>query len=226
MQTPDLDVSSLESSDPDVVRETARQVLSRPHFQFEPTPDSGEGLVELLWRFLMWLSAPLRALFDVLDGISPLLAWAVILLLVLLLIALIGHIAYTFKVALDRRIEVKHIDLRAAEKHRDPAELERLADAASGAQNHSQAARLLLLASLLRLELAQDRPFRRGTTNREHLRRYHGSPIFEPLRFIVDLIDRSWYGNEVCLAEHVAQCRQAYTSICQAIKEPTLDYRT
>ena len=110
-------------------------------------------------------------------------------------------------------------ELDVAEQLRDPKEIERLADDAENQRDYSQAARLLLLATLLRLEQTQKRRFRPGTTNREHLRRYRDTGIFEPLRFIVDLIDRTWYGDAVCMPEHVLQCRQSYAKICQTIKE-------
>lgn len=202
-----------------MVRETAREVLSRPHFQSEPTSSQGEALefVMDLLRSLLW---PLRALFGVLDNISPVLAWLVIGLLVLLLALLVAHIGRTFLIALDRRRPRLPVDMDAAEQLRDPREIERLAADAEQQRDYSQAARLLLLATLLRLEQKQERRFRPGMTNREHLRRYRDTGIFEPLRFIVDLIDRTWYGDAVCMPEHVVQCRQSYAEICQSIEEP------
>lgn len=220
-----FDVILLTTSDATTIRETARSVLARPHFQVEPTSEDG-ALVDFLWRVFTWLTAPLAMLFRQLVDISPLLAWCVVALVILVLVALVVHIGYTFKVALQRRRTIKSVDLSSVEETRDPAELERLAEAANGVKNYGQAARLLLLASLLRLELAQEKRFRPGTTNREHLRRYRGSLIFEPLKSIVDLIDRTWYGSGVCLAEHFMQCRQAYAQICQAIEEPSRAQRT
>ena len=224
MRLLDLPAASGRVPDPDVVRETAREVLARAHFQTEPT-SGGVDLLGLFWSLLVWMIRPFAALFGALWEISPLLAWVVISLLVLLLIALIAHIAYTFKVALARRAGIQRIDLRTAEERRDPAEFERLADASVDAGDYAEAARLLLRACLLRLELHQDRPFRRGTTNREHLRRYRESPMSEPLRSIVDLIDRTWYGNGVCLAENFAACRQAYESIRAGLKETPRAHR-
>jgi hypothetical protein len=213
------------TSDADTIRETARNVLARPHFQVAPTSDDG-GLLDLLLRVFRWLMAPLVALFQQLADISPVLAWGIVTLVVLVLIALVAHIGYTFMVALRRRSTIKAVGPSSVEQTRDPAELERLAEAANGAKQYGQAARLLLLASLLRLELAQEARFRPGTTNHEHLRRYRGSSIFEPLESIVDLIDRTWYGGGVCLAENFMQCRQAYTLICQSVEEPARAQRT
>ena len=159
MGMPVLQATSGRISDPDVVRETARQVLAREHFLTEPAT-GGADLLGLFSRLLWWMIRPFLTLIGALWEISPLLAWVVIILLVLLLIALIAHIAYTFKVALARRAGVQRIDLTTAEERRDPAEFERLADAAVGARDYAEAARLLLRACLLRLELAQDRPFR------------------------------------------------------------------
>ncbi|MEM6471005.1 MAG: DUF4129 domain-containing protein [Planctomycetota bacterium] len=178
-------------------------------------------MLKYLLEFLSWLFAPLGALFEYLDNISPVLAWLVILFLVALLALLVFHIGRTFFVALDRRGLRTSVPLDVSEKLRDPDEIEMLAADAEQKSDFGLAARLLLLATLLRLEQTQKRKFRPGVTNREHLRRYRDTGVYEPLRRIVELIDRTWYGDAVCMPEHVVQCRESYAMICKAIKEPT-----
>ena len=70
-----------------------------------------------------------------------------------------------------------------------------------------------IAACLARLEQAEEKPFRPGATNREHLNRYRATPLYEWLARLVTIIDLKWYGSEPCLASDFAECRDAYERI-------------
>jgi hypothetical protein len=81
------------------------------------------------------------------------------------------------------------------------------------------AVRLLFRACLLRLESAEKRAARAGVTNREHLRQHQDSPVFEPLRVFVDIIDTKWYGRGDCGRDDYEACIAAHARIHQFAKD-------
>jgi len=103
--------------------------------------------------------------------------------------------------------------------------LERQAAEAVSRGDFITAVRLLFAACLLRLELAEKRPFLAGTTNREHLRRHRDSPVFEPLRLFVEIIDTRWYGRGICGLEDFEACRAAHARIRDFAQEPLHAHR-
>lgn len=153
-----------------------------------------------------------------LHAISPVLAWLFVVLLVVILVALVVHIIYTFKQALGRRRNAGLERARDAAPL-DPAVLEGRAREAASAGDYIGAVRHLFRACLIRLQRAERRPLRRGTTNRELLRRYQTSSIAEALRTFVETIDRKWYGGEVCTSSDYEQCAQAHDQIRRSAGE-------
>ena len=83
-----------------------------------------------------------------------------------------------------------------------------------------EAVRFLFRACLARFQDRERRPFRRGTTNRGHLRRYRGSQFFVPLETLVTTIELKWYGEEVCDAADYQACRQAHAEVVSILREP------
>ena len=201
-----------EPPEPETIRRVAQEVIRRPDYQFGTGDDHQPTLLAWLLDLFWWATTPIRALFDMLHDISPPLAWLVIVLLVVILIALIAHIIYTFKQALARPGRGR-LDVPREAAPPDPGTLERQAGDAAAAGNYISAVRLLFRACLLRLQQLDRRPLRRGITNRELLRRYQSTSIVDALRLFVDTIDRKWYGHEVCTAADYEQCAQAHDQI-------------
>ncbi len=199
--------------DPETIRRTAEQVLRRPDYQLNPQPDSGPALLELLLRFFRWILTPFQWLLDALAGLPGWLRWTIALGLAALLLLLVFHIAYTIVSAVRGPRQKRGLAAALPRTSRDPAALERQAAEAVSRGDLITAIRLLFAACLLRLELAEKRPCRAGTTNREHLRRHRDSPVFEPLRLFVEIIDTRWYGRGICGPEDFEACRAAHARI-------------
>jgi hypothetical protein len=206
--------------DPETIRRTALEVLRRPDYQLQPQPDSGPILLELMLRVLRWILTPFQWLLDALEGLPGWLRWPVAVGLFALLILLVFHIGYTIVRAVLGPRQKRGLAAVAAHTPRDPAELERQAGAAVSRGDFITAIRLLFLACLVRLELAEKRAIRAGTTNREHLRRHQDSPVFEPLKLFVEIIDTGWYGRGVCGLAEFEACRLAHAQIRAFAQEP------
>jgi hypothetical protein len=203
-------VFSLASlSDPEKIRSTADEVVHRPEFQLRPTYDE-KPLLDILWRILK----PIFKFFSGLWDISPVLAWAVIIGLCLLLTLIVAHIAYMFRVAIARRTTLA-AEIKLEARKTDPVELERQSEDAAAHSDYITAVRLLFRAALLRIAKREQRELRPGTTNREYLRRYGQSPFAGGLRKFVDVIDAKWYGGGVCDSDDYQNCRHAHREICE-----------
>lgn len=196
----------------ETIRQQAAEVVARPEFQLglsrRQPPD--------LW-WLDWILRPLRWLFDLLSGVPDVLRWPIVVFLMLLLVVLIWHIARTFWQALQapqwRVSESTRRELRAS-----PQELERLAEQLASRGDWIGAIRQLFLAGVLRLEQADNRTFRKASTNHEILKRYRKSAVFEPLQLLVDLIDSRWYGQVPCEKEDYLKGQTEHRRIVDCIE--------
>ena len=168
---------------------------------------------------LRWLATPFRWLLGALEGLPEWLRWSVVLGLVGILVLLVFHISYTIVGAITGPRHKRGLEVADPRAPRDPAALERQAAEAATRGDFITAIRLLFVACLLRLELAEKRGFRAGTTNREHLRRHQGSAVFEPLKVFVEMIDTRWYGRGVCGPEEFEACRAAHAQIRSVAQE-------
>ena len=211
--------------DPETIRRTAEQVLRRPDYQLDPQADSGLTLLELLLRVFRWILTPFQWLIGALAGLPGWLRWPIALGLVALLVLLVFHIGYTIVGAVRGPRQKRGLAAALPRASRDPAALEREAAEAVSRGDFITAVRLLFAACLLRLELAEKRPFLAGTTNREHLRRHRDSPVFEPLRQFVEIIETRWYGRGLCGAEDFEACRVAHARIREFTQEPLHAHR-
>ncbi len=205
--------------DPETIRRAAEEVLRRPGYQLDLQPDSGLTLLELLYRFFRWILTPLQWLLDALEGLPGWLRWPIAIGLVALLILLVFHIGYTIVRAVTGPRQKRGLAAALQSAARDPGALERQAAEAVSRGDFMTAIRLLFLACLLRLELAEKRTFRAGTTNREHLRRHRDSPVFEPLKRFVEIIETRWYWRGECGLEDFEVCRVAHAQIRQFAEE-------
>jgi Domain of unknown function (DUF4129) len=199
---------------PEEVRRAAREVLARPEFQPDAGPVVGEGLAEFFARLFIRAIASLVELFRWLHGMSPIFAWLFVSALVITLVLLLGHIGWTIAGLFRKDRDALRAYGAGSRKKVDPAELVRQAEAAQALGNYILGVRLLFRACLARLEQIEGKPLRLGATNREHLNRYRGTPIYDWLARFVSVIDLKWYGYEPCVAADFMACQEAFTRIC------------
>jgi hypothetical protein len=193
---------------PDEIRRKAAEVLARPDYQLDPASDEGSATQQIVLRILRALFDAFTWLAESLSFLPASLRYPAAALLVLLLAALLVRIVYMMR----RATELPSRGDRVRERQRygqSPEELESLAQEEFEHGRVIEAVRLLLRAGLLRLEQSEKRPHRPGTTNRELLRRYRTSPLFEPLRTLVDTIDLKWYGDRPAAPDDYSNCLDA-----------------
>ncbi|HET6328158.1 MAG TPA: DUF4129 domain-containing protein [Planctomycetaceae bacterium] len=198
--------------DPQIVRQTARDVLARPEYQLDPPTDFSDFIAQF-WDLIRHVLRAIQLWFAWLAAMSPILAALIVLALVVSVLLLLGHIGWTLVAVArgDRRGAAALAEL--SRRKVDPAELAREADHAGASGNYILGVRLLYRACLTRLEQTEERAFRPGATNREHLNRYRATPLYDWLARFVSIIDMKWYGSEPCLASDFAECRDAYERI-------------
>lgn len=193
--------------DPDEIRRKAAEVLARPEYAQAP-PEEESAAQELLLRVLRALRDGYYWLADSLGFLPASLRYPVAALLVAALVLLFVR----FILMLRRASELPTRGSRVRDRQRhgqSPEELESLAQQEFERGRVIEAVRLLLRAGLLRLEQFEKRPHRPGTTNRELLRRYRASPLFEPLQTLVDTIDLKWYGDRPAAPDDYRNCLDA-----------------
>lgn len=198
--------------DPETIRETVREVLADPRYQLSPPIDRSPGgsvweqlqtRIEEWWqRIQAWLPEP-----D--DWRRPVVFVAA------------GMIAATLFLIVTRlwrgrRRQEAFGNPAAPSTPAAPDELERLAEESGGRRRFAAAVRLLLKASILRLEAAERRINRPGLTNRELLRRYRATPLYDPLARLVQTVDVAWYAGRDCTAQDYELCREANRAVRRA----------
>jgi hypothetical protein len=193
--------------DPDVIRRAADEVVRRPEFRLEPVRETS-----ILWNFVRRLLRSFLKLMDQLWDVSPVLAWVVIILLIVTLLALTIHVVYTLRRGLRSHIGLG-ATLSGKRRQLDPAQLEREAEEAANRLDYIGAVRLLFRAAVLRLDQHAGRTARPGMTNREYLARYRASNVNDALGQFVDVIDAKWYGYGACDVDDYRRCRQAHALI-------------
>ncbi len=197
------------------IREKAQEVVSRADYQSDAAKDPRGAL--LFWKILRWILTPFRWLFDQMEGLPDALRWVIVAVLFVLLVLLVTHIVWTFVNAVRGGPRRKFV-LASREKEILPSEYETAAAEAEAKGDYIGAVRWLFLACLLRIERAEEKPIRRGITNRELLRRYGKSPLFDPLSRFVETIDSKWYGHDICEEDDYVICRQEHSRICEIIE--------
>ncbi len=199
----------------DVIRRKVEEVVSRPEYQLDSNIDP--DAIGIWLRFIMWVLQPIIWLFEALDGLPTALRWIVFISLLILLLILITHLVWSF-VAAVRGTPRRRLTATTKPQEMTPEDFEQAAADAVGMGDYITAARVLFLASLLRIERAEKKTLRRGVTNRELLRRYRTSPVFEPLGHLVETIESKWYGHETCHASDYERCRTEYTRIIELLQ--------
>ncbi|MGE3316164.1 MAG: DUF4129 domain-containing protein [Planctomycetaceae bacterium] len=200
--------------DPESVRRTAEEVLSRPYYQLDAPPDISDTWLNQLFEVFFRMLRAVARFFGSLWDISPILAWLVAAFLTISLALLLAHILWTIWQAFHPKQSAELSSLEDSRRKVDPSELARQAAEAELRGDHILGVRLLYKAALGQIERFEGKPFRPGTTNREHLRRYHSSPLHGWLTRFVTTIDDKWYGYEPCHSDDFAACREAYEQVC------------
>ncbi|MFH0910706.1 MAG: hypothetical protein V1918_04280 [Planctomycetota bacterium] len=208
--------------DPELVRQTAREVLSRPDYRLDiPSQGILDEYLRAFWEAVInGILKIIRAFMDffqALSAIHPVLAWGLTILLFAVLVALIIHIVITFRIALRRRAhKLKTVD--AQTRGEAPETWEGKADTAGKERDYITALRCLFISALLRMEKASNRRFHRAATNREYLFRFRNTPAFDPLHYFVNTLDWKWYGGGVCTESDYEEARRAHARL-RAIAE-------
>lgn len=195
---------------PDVIRTTAESVLARPYFKLDRAAHDGEPLI---FKIIEWILTPFRWLFDSLEGLPDFLRWIIVVIAAIVCALLIMHIIYSLLNALGEPRSRKKLATGFSPRDVPPEQLEHEAEGLAERGDLIGAVRVLFRAALRRLEVAEQRKFRPGFTNRELLRRYRSTAVFDSLQRFVETIDMKWYGEQPCLPEDYAACRTAHAWI-------------
>lgn len=195
-------------ADAETIRETARKVLQDSDYKMESTETFGRVI-----EWLLDLLKPVELFFDALYDFSPFLFFLLVAVLLVIVAALVVHIFYSFRAAMQRRARASlYSELDEAIVTR-PETWEQRAQQAFEAQEYLHAIRFILHATLLRLEKSRKSNLRRCATNREYLRRFHKTAAFEPLSRMVEITDSRWFGGADCTRTDVEECFQAHQQI-------------
>ena len=204
--------------DDNVLREKVRDVLARPDYRLDPPGDSAAWFIEMLLNVLAWIIWPFKWIYNFSEGLPEFLRWLVVLAMIAVMGLVVGHIVYTVVSAIRGSDREKFaLPSESTPQRMTAAELETLAEQAANRGELVVAVRYLFRASLARLELREKKMTRRGLTNREHLRRYRGTPFFDPLEVLVSTIEWKWYGEQPCADEDWESCRRAYQSVARLL---------
>ncbi len=199
-------------ADADAIRETAKQVLADPDYKLRSTET-----FRRVWEWLLDLLRPILDFFDALYDFSPFLFFVMVAVLLIVVVALVVHIIYSFRVAMQRRGRASLYAELDETKGAKPETWEQRAQQAFEAGDYLHAIRFILHASLLRLEQARKSNLRRGATNREYLRRFQKTAAFEPLAEMVEITDSRWFGGIDCSRSDVETCFRAHQQIQSTI---------
>lgn len=206
---------------PDALREKAAEIVARRHYDLSGGADDSLK-EEIFLQALHAIGDFFRWFFSLTEGLPDFLRWPIVIGLILLVVLLIAHIIYTLVTSIRAPKRSKYPEGDLHRRGQDPVELERLADKAADDADYIGAIRYLFRASVVRLEAWDKRSHRPGTTNRELLRRYRDRMLVsQSLSLMVDMIDRKWYGDEVCSHLDYQACQQAHADICRTTGEPS-----
>lgn len=204
---------------PDVIRQTANEILSRPEYRPESIAWDLTPIFQWFPETLREIFSPITSALDAAFELSPLFGWFVIVALGVILGGVIAHLIYSMRVALGGgRREGAPLRLEG-ELANLPETWEQGAEEAFSRNEYIKAIRSLFRAGLLRLEYAQRVRLVRGATNREYLEHFRDTPVFEPLLLFVEMIDTKWYGDSTCGLADYQQCVQAHVAIRRIAEE-------
>jgi len=208
----------MAAASPESIREATQQVLTSGDYHLDREDNPLQPLWERIRETIFSVLESIANFFSFLQGLPGFLQWIIISALFVILALLVAHIIYSVIVAMrpGRNPRAKLSEL--AEHRDDPRQWESLAVQMADEARYVEGARLLLRASLFRLEDYFDRPFRRATTNREYLRKYRKLPVLDAVKQLVDTIDRKWYGEESCDRDDYDRCSRSHLQILELVQ--------
>ncbi len=199
------------SQDPELQRSQAREVLSQRRYREQEVPRPFAGLFSFLGRLLKPVGDAFTAAFSFLARLLPggdSSVWAV-----LGLVVVVGAAAISLRLGRRRAQASEQGTARSRLRSLDERALERAADAAALAGDHSRAVRLRFLAGLLRLDKADAITWRPSLTTSEVEARI-SSPEFESLARSFDEIV---YGGRAAVFEDSEQARAGWQRVLQEV---------
>jgi len=170
------------------------KILARPEFQWAgqqapATPDWLNALLDAFYNFMERLAFGLQNMLYY--GRVPIIVAAVLLFLFSLL-----YISRSLSRSLVREAQLVAESSDEADLLSSRAAMQR-AQTLSGQGDYRNAVRYLYLSSLLILDEQGLLRYDRSRTNREYLRSVSSQPhLAGPLRDVIDVFDRVWYGFE------------------------------
>lgn len=169
--------------------DSLNRILLLPEFQWRPDP-IGEW-IQMMWdKFFAWLDSLMGDKEIVLPR-EPLIFAAVLILLAVL--------AFAFRDLFTDLVKETNVnsDGEESDLNLTSETAFRKAQSLSGQGEYRTAVRYLYLSSLLLMEERGILRYDRSRTNREYLRSVSSHPnLAKPLRSVVDVFDRVWYGFE------------------------------
>ncbi len=204
----------------EAIRNTVRDVLGDGTYHIEIQEEETLGWLKALWEALKNLFFPSQDSSDgFLEG-----SWQSYLVAGVLLLAFIAVATQLVKMFLARRRQGKQLSKqKPAPVSSRPDELEQMAAEAAERESYVEAIRLLLRAAALRIAAAEQRIMRPGISNRELLRQYRGTPLFNPLRELVQRVNEKWFGVRSCSVTDFSTCREAVEEIKSLASRPKRD---
>jgi hypothetical protein len=190
--------------DDDTIRHHLDDVLSRP--EFHPEENFWVQLVKLINRFFGWLNG--------LGDSSPALFWLLLTGLVIVLILLVSHIAWSVVKVLRLPGHISPEDDLKGRRGRLSSACREEAARHAAAGNFTEAIRFLFLALVYRFDESGRVSFQKAYTNREYLTHFGDRPsLYRDLKVFVDTLDDNWYGQRSTERERYENCLALYESL-------------
>jgi len=208
--------ATLTRPSPAVLREHLREILSSGAYQVNP-PLSWQiqrWLIGLLMRLLRWLSN--LSTSGPLAGLPEYLSWVITGILVLALVLILYHIAYTLRALLSgppRRVEEGE---RVSPRRRSPQQALRAAKDAAARGDFELAVRLLYEAALRRLDRRGLLSYASSRTNWENLRALKSAGLRSIMAPLTRAVDDIFYGGRRATAQSYGDCQEWVAALWDA----------
>ncbi|MEM7235092.1 MAG: DUF4129 domain-containing protein [Planctomycetota bacterium] len=184
---------------PENVRQIVESVFRDPELAEGLQSGSGDTSQLVAWLFqkAIELFADLVQFLQVLRLESPVLFYALLGVLVVLLVAILAHIGYTLSKVFGQAPEkAVDDDESPAARVRRFQDLRSLALTRAGEGDYREASRLLLIALIALVEERKVLKVAQGWTNQEIAARLESRAGLDELRDFASSIDAIWYGEQ------------------------------
>lgn len=210
--------------DDETLQRALETVFGQPAFQRELERADGRSLSiwQVLLHRLLRLWERLDEWLSELHGSAPALYWLLFAALVALLLALVAHIAWTFRRAFAVDLPARDEPDAAHEKVQRYRELRQQANLLVGQGAWREAARLLLLALLALIEERKVLHLARGWTNREILQRLRLPPAESAaLGVFRARVEGAWYGGHALERAQLTELEACVDRCAKVLRAPS-----